>query len=459
MSSTFEPEQKEPVMSGYGVGNGIDLAGVAAAPAKRTMAAVVVPWSIFCLGAVFYIYEYLVRVSPSVMTTDLMLAFHIGAASLGNLAAFFYYIYTPMQLVVGVLMDRYGPRRLFTVAGLACGMGTYLFASTNNILVAEAGRFLVGFGSAFGFVGVLKLATIWLPPERFAMVSGMTAGLGTVGGILGNLALTSLVTNQGWRLTSYYAAIFGLALTIVMFFFLRDGGKYQYRPASLEVPQPSINFNEVFQGLFDIIRNPQIWLVGMVSCLTYLANSVFAELWGNPYLRQVYHFSPDAAAWAISTMFFGWAVGAPLMGWFSDRIRQRRLPITISAVFAAIAIAIVIYVPDIPVWAVYAALFFFGFFSCAQIIVFPISREISPAKSAATAIAVTNMFTMIGGVVFQPMIGRILEMHWSGQFANGIRIYSNSDYQFALSVLPVSLIITVFLTFFLRETNCKVRNR
>lgn len=450
MSSTIEPKQSENII----YNNTYSTAGV---QAQKSFLAISIPWIMCIVGATFYIYEYLLRVSPSVMTSDLMLSFHIGAAALGNLAAFYYYIYTPMQLVVGLLMDRYGPRRLFTIAGLACGMGTYLFASTTSLLVAEVGRFLVGFGSAFGFVGVLKLATIWLPPERFAAVAGMTSALGTVGGILGNLMLTSLVDHQGWRLTSYFAAVFGLGLTALMFIVLRDGGKYQHRPATLVVPQAHLAFADVFKGFFEIIRNPQIWIVGIVGCLTYVANSAFAELWGNPFLRQVYHFTPEMAAKAISTGFLGWAVGGPLVGIFSDKIRQRRLPITIGSAAAAIAIAVVIYVPNVPVWGVYTSLFFFGFFSCAHVVVFAIGREISPSRSAGTAVAVTNMFTMIGGVLFQPLIGKILDEHWAGQIVNGVRVYSQSDYQLALSVLPIAMIATVFLTLFLQETNCQIR--
>jgi sugar phosphate permease len=441
------PKEENLIYNEYGF--------VTAAVQKKSFLAVFIPWAICGIGALFYIYEYLLRVAPSVMTADLMLSFHIGAAALGNLAAFYYYIYTPMQLVVGLLMDRYGPRRLFTLAGLACGMGTYLFASTTNLAVAEMGRFLVGFGSAFGFVGVLKLATIWLPPERFAAAAGLTSALGTVGGILGNIALTSLVGHQGWRLTSYWAAVFGLGLTIVMFLFIRDSGKYQQQPASLDTASSRISFGVVLKGLANIIRNPQIWLVGVIGCLTYVTNSAFAELWGNPYLRQVYHYTPDQAAGAISASFLGWAIGGPIVGWFSDKIRQRRLPITIGAAAAAVAIAFVIYTPHIPLWAVYAALFLFGFFSCAHVVVFAVSREISPLRSAGTAVAVTNMFTMLGGVFAQPLIGKILDFHWSGQIVNGVRVYTAGDYQVALSILPLAMLFTVFLTFFLHETHGK----
>src|ERR1700722_8240175 len=164
-------------------------------PAKLT----VLPWLVCGLGALFYCYEYLLRIAPSVMTADLMQAYHINATALGNLVAFYYYAYTPMQLPVGVLMDRYGPRRLLTFACLACALGSYLFAHAFHIEFAQFGRFMVGFGSAFAFVGVLKLATIWLPPRRFAMVSGLTTSLGMIGGMVGDIYLTSLVNQVEWR--------------------------------------------------------------------------------------------------------------------------------------------------------------------------------------------------------------------------------------------------------------------
>lgn len=448
MAYSFEPKQQQEavVYNDY---------GVAAVQVSKPIWASIVPWLMCGLGATFYIYEYLLRVAPSVMTNELMLSFHIGAAALGSMVAFYYYIYTPMQLIVGLLMDRYGPRRLFTIAGLACGLGTYLFASTTNIFVAEMGRFMVGFGSAFGFVGVLKLATIWLPPDRFAMVAGLTSALGTMGGILGNLVLTTLVSHQGWRLSSYSAAVFGLALTIVMFLALRDGGKYQYRPSTVETTYSHSDFASIFKNFLSIIRNPQIWVVGIVGCFTYVANTAFADLWGNPFLRQVYHFNADQAARAISTGFLGWAIGGPIMGMFSDFTKQRRLPLTIGSAASAIAIAAVVYLPNMPVWGIYASLFFFSFFSSAHVVCFAVGREISPTRSAGTAVAVTNMFTMIGGILFQPMIGKILDMHWSGQIVNGVRVYSTGDYQLALSILPICMLVTVFLTLFMRETNCK----
>lgn len=411
----------------------------------------ILPWIICGLGALFYCYEYLLRVSPSVMTFDLMRVYHIDAAELGYLTAFYYYIYTPMQLPVGVLMDRYGPRRLLTIASLVSAIGMYLFASSHYLALAEFGRFLIGFGSAFAFVGVLKLATIWLPQNLFAFIAGLTLMLGMVGAMVGDLLLTSLVNFDGWKSASYLAAGFGAVLTVILFFVLRDTAK----GIDAVSHEPLPNMKSAFRGLFIIVKNPQIWVNGIIGCLLYISLSAFAELWGIPYLEEAYNFSNTDAAMAMSFMFLGWAIGAPFCGWLSDYIKQRRLLMTMGAAVSAILFSAILYVPHISKEGIYITLFIIGLFSSAQILVFAISREISPEKSVGTAIALTNMIVMLGGVMLQPLIGYLLDFKWAGQMVDGVRVYSVSDYQYALAILPISLVVTVFLSFFLKETNCK----
>ena len=120
-------------------------------------------WLICGLGAIFYSYEYLLRIAPSVMEHSLRTHFDLSATGFGFLSSIYYFAYVPMQLPVGVLLDRYGPQRLLTFACFICVAGTFLFTSTNIYWIASLCRFLMCFGSAFAFVGLLKLATIRLP--------------------------------------------------------------------------------------------------------------------------------------------------------------------------------------------------------------------------------------------------------------------------------------------------------
>jgi len=414
----------------------------------RKFILVSLPWIICGLGAAFYFYEYFLRIAPSVMTGDLMRTYGIHAAALGNLTAFYYYAYAPMQLPVGVLMDRYGPRRLLTLSCLCCVIGTYMFAATDILLVAQIGRFLVGFGSAFAFVGVLKLATVWLPPEHFAVVSGLTTTLGMIGAMVGDIALADLVEKYDWQFSIYLSAAFGIALTALIWGIVRDSPDKK----SLKKTQTTTMRGAIL-GLLKVVESPQVWLAGTIGFFMFLPTSAFAELWGVPYLKQVFGFSEREAATAISMIFLGWAVGAPLFGWFSDKFRLRKLPITAGALLAACSITILFYAPTLSSSLVFTLLFLFGLFSSAEIIIFAIATEATPTRFAGSAIAIANMVVMIGGIVFQPLIGYLLDSGWSGMMEEGVHVFTKSEFQSAFVVIPVGLFLAVLLTFFIKETH------
>ncbi len=410
-------------------------------------------WLICALAALFYFYEYLLRVSPAVMTNDLMLNYHISAAGFGLLSGVYMYIYSPLQLFVGMLMDRYGPRVLLLQACLACVVGTYLFACSHSLTIGIVGRFLVGFGSAFAFVGVLKLAIIWLPPKRFAIVSGMAMALGKIGGLTGVNLLTALVGKFGWQNTCYYSVVFGSVLLAIMVMFIQDGFRSGH---SASMGQQVSSLTKAFSGLIQIIRNGQMWINGLIGCLLYLPTVVFADLWGPMFLKQVYHFSNAKAAGVVSCIYLGWAIGGFMVGWISNKLHQRRLPISIGSIVAASLLSVVFFTSGLSALQVSLVFLVFGIFSSAQVLVFAIGREISSSESAGTAIALTNMFIMIGGAVLQPVIGIVLDFLWDGTIVNGLHVYSADNFRIALAVLPVGLMLSVILSFFLKESFCRV---
>jgi sugar phosphate permease len=411
------------------------------------------PWFICGLGALFYCYEYFLRISPSVMTRELMSAYQLTGAQVGNLSAFYYHAYVPMQILVGLLMDRYGPRRLLTLACLFCAVGTYLFAGNFGLGVAEFGRFLVGFGSAFAFVGALKLATIWLPPNRFALVSGIILCLGMLGAMMGDVLLRKMVDACGWQSTIYVAAGAGVLLSLVIFSMVRDSS-----PASENHHIHVISFRNVLRGLRLALKNPQIWFNAFVGFLLYVSLSAFAELWGIPYLEQAHHLAKDDAAYANSMIFLGWAIGGPFWGWFSDTIRRRVLPMRIASILAVALVCVLLYVPGLSLVSIYALLLIFGLLSSVQILIFAICHEASQMKVAGTVIALTNMVVMVGGSIFQPIVGKLLDSQWTGILNDGARLYSNHAYQLALSVIPICIFTAIIVTFFIKETYCSVRH-
>lgn len=419
-------------------------------------------WLVCGLGALYYSYEYLLRISPSVMEPALREHFHLSATGFGLLSAFYYYAYVPLQLPVGILLDRYGPRLLLTLACFVCVVGTFIFSATDVFWIAAAGRFLVGLGSAFAFVGVLKLATIWLPEDKLAMVSGLAAALGTLGAMLGDNLLGRLVIHVGWRQTINFTAFFGIALIFALWFGIRDKKTPSTQHGTIN------SFRRSMKDLGIIIKNQQIWVNGLFGCLVYLPTTVFAELWGIPYLKHAHGLTQQGADFANSILFLGFTLGAPLMGYLSDRLKRRKLPMLIGATGAAILMMTVLYMPGLNETTLTLLMFLLGLFYSAQCIVFAVGRELSPNEAAGTAMAITNMIVMLGAMFLQPLVGRLLDFslsfhartlpieHLSSDALQ--QLYTADDYQFALSIIPLGIIIAAILTFFLKETYAEANN-
>jgi sugar phosphate permease len=419
-------------------------------------------WYACSIGALYYAYEYLIRIAPSAMELPLRDHFALSATGFGLLSSMYYYAYVPMQLPVGMLMDRFGPRRLLSFACMICALGCLIFASTKIFGVAIVARILMGIGSAFAYVGVLKIATIWFPEDRLAMIAGLTSALGTVGAMIGDNVMTHIILLSGWQQTTIWTAMIGAVLTVIIWFSIHDHKRDNESGGTIS------SFNENFKDLFIILKNKQIWINGAFGCLIYLPTTVFAELWGIPYLENARGLSATDASFANSLVFLGFAIGAPIMGMISDKIHNRTLPMSIGAIAAAIFISIIIYIPALPQNLLYFCIFALGLSYSCQAIVFAVGRELSPNEAAGTAFAVTNMLVMLGAMFLQPLVGRLLDYSYTSRLSQEIlnnidseninRLYSASDYKFAISVIPIGIIISAILTFFIKETHAKAKN-
>jgi sugar phosphate permease len=406
------------------------------------------------LAAIFYCYEYLLRIIPSVMIPQLMASFEVTSYSIGSMSAFYYYAYTPAQMPVGLMLDKYGARYILTMATLLCALGTLIFGQTDIMWIACMSRFIVGFGSAFAFVGVLKLATNWLPPERFALVSGLATTLGMLGAMYGKIHLAHMVNMTGWESAVMICGYVGLFLAPIIWLIVRNAPSAQQSKMPKE---PSMTYYQLLKETKLILSNGQVWLNGIIGCLFFLPTSVFAELWGDHYLESVYGLPSEMAAKAVSMIFLGWAVGGPLAGWLSDHLRRRKLPLQIGSIISAVLLGMLVFqwIPVNLFW-IFGILFSVGFFSGVEVICFAIGKENCSSNVAGTAIATTNLLIMMGGVIFQPLIGKALDVFWDNQIGlDGIPIYSAASYQKAMLILPVALMIAFLLSFCLKETHCK----
>lgn len=400
----------------------------------------ILPWMVWFLAALFYLYENIIQVSPGVMVTDLMTAFAINSGALGSLTAFFFYSYAGMQIPVGVLVDNYDARYLLTGATLSCVVGCFLFATAHSLSVAALGRLLIGFGAAFAAVCTMKLASTWFPVRKFSLLVGLMVTMGMLGSMIGEKPLAILVENVGWRQAILSLSGFGVVLALLIFCIVRESPSTVKKAAHHETKG-----HPLLQGLLQVIKCSQSWILAVYGGLMFASTSIFGGLWGVPFLMNAYNLSRPEAAGVVSIMFFGWVVGAPLSGVLTNLVNSYKKVLWISSLGALTVILIVLFVSNLPLFILSALIFSFGVFSSFFLPSFTLMYDLHSDGNSGAALGFMNTANMVGGAIGQPVIGMILDMLWDGSMVNNARVYSTANYQYALSCLPVMIAISLLL--------------
>jgi MFS family permease len=403
---------------------------------------------IFFLAASFYLYEFVLQVAPSVMADPMMKTFHVSAEGFGVISAFYFYAYAPMQLPAGLLFDRYGPRKLMTAALLLCAVGSFFFASTDSVFTAALGRLLIGIGSAFSFIGVLVLLSRWFPPHHFAIFAGIAQLMSSVGAIFGEMPLASLINHVGWREASFILAAIGIVLALLLWCFIRDF------PHQTTQSIPERRLRDEWRHLIEVCRHSYTWITGAYAFCIWTPIAIFAALWGVPYLQEKYQISVMTASGMCSMIWFGIGVGSPLLGWVSDRFSNRRLALAISSGLGLWATVVLLYSPGVPIYWMYVVLFIFGLGAGGQTVSFAVVKDNNPSHLVGTASGFNNLSVLIGGAIFQPLVGVILNHSNSWHLVNDVPVYAISSYQNALVVMPVCYFLSLALVVFkMRESH------
>jgi MFS family permease len=394
----------------------------------------------FVPAAAFFFYVFVQRVSPSVMVGELMRDFAVGGAIVGTLASLYLYAYAGLQLPVGLMLDRLGPRRLLTGAALFCGAGGVIFATADGLWMAYLGRTMIGAGAAASWVGALVVTAQWIPAARFALFTGIVQSFGMVGAVFGQAPLAGAVLTQGWRATMLVVGLIGLVFALVMWLAIEDR------------PSQTAAAGTLRADLRAVTANRETWLCGVIGGSMTAAMLSFGGLWAVPYLGVAYGFDRPTAAWSASLLFIGWGIASPAFGLISDRVRRRRGLLLIGTIGAVATILPIALLSGLPIWLLWALLFMHGAFASSMIIVFASVREHNRVGAAGAAMGVVNTFVVGSGALFQPLIGIVLDLMWDGAIVDGARIYSLDAYRAALVVLPVAAVIGMTAAFLHRET-------
>ncbi len=397
------------------------------------------PWLVISLCALFAFYKYVLQVSPSVMTTDLMHQFHVNGTGLGNLAATYFYTYLVAQLFAGPLLDRYSPKYLITGAITVCGLAAFAFASTETLTTAAFSRALMGIGTAFATVSYMKMSVLWFRPNQVAFVDGFLGTAAMIGAVCGQIPLAFLVTHTSWRTSLIYCGVFGIVLAITFLFFVKDKNTDEIKTTVTTTKRTMIKLSDIAE----ILKNKKNWLLTLYSGLAFTPLAVLGGLWGNPFFETAHHLTPTQAASFTTCIFLGFAVGGPLFGYFGGNIQQRIKLSMVGTSLALLTLTLVIYATHLPLWLFAIMLFIFGMGMGSYMSCFSLAKELNKIGFAGTIVALINTGDALFGSITEPLIGKILDIFWQGKIVNGVHYFSTTNYQFALMILPIYLVIAL----------------
>ena len=404
----------------------------------------------FAVGTLFFGYAFVQRVAPSVMTAELMRDFAVGAAALGTLSAWYFYAYAGIQLPVGLLLDRFGPRVLLSSAMAFCALASLGFVGSQTLFGASIFRGVIGGAVAFGFLGTLTIAVYWFPPRRFAMLAGIVQTVGMLGAMLGQAPLRYAVEQLGWRSTMVGLGV--LAIVLATSLFLVVPGRPNANPVDTGRRAGPLS------GLKSVIANPQSWACAGIGFGMSSAMLAFAGLWAVPWLVTVFGFPTTTAAGVASSLFLGWAAGAPVMGWLSDHIGRRKPVLLIGAASNLAVLSLVLFAGVESSVGLAILFLLLGVCGSSMTAIYGSIRELNPSRFGATAMALANMCVVGAGAVMQPLIGSALDLGWDGKLVDGARIYSATNYLQAFSLLVGAGVLALVCAVSLRESYCRPAN-
>jgi len=366
------------------------------------------PFLIFIILSSLYILSMFHRVSNAVMAPNLIQDLGLDAETLGMLGGAFFYSFALLQIPLGPMLDRIGPRIVLTSSALIGALGAFLFAFGDSYPSAFLGRVLIGAGMASILMGSLKVFTLRFSLNKFATLMGTLTSVGTLGSILAASPLAYLTSTIGWRLTFMIAGGITGVLAFLTFWILGEERKNQKSLDSTSPAQPEIKIQQSFRL---IISSLTFWQIGTVAFFRFGVYMGLQGLWLGPYLMDIKGYSPVQTGNLLILLAIGAIVGGPIAGQFSDRIFNNSKGVALwgLGLYALSLLPLIgIFRIQNPLW--YGVIFFSnGFLGAFGMVIYSHAKSLFPIAISGTVMTWVNFFTMAGAAVFMPFLGKVIQ--------------------------------------------------
>lgn len=413
-------------------------------------------WVILVAASLMFFYTFIQMNMLNPIGSIVMQSFSISAAQLGSLSAMYFYGNFLLIFPAGLILDRVSPRKILFFSLLVASISMFTFAYSTNLYMAGLSRFVQGLCGSFAFLGAIRVVSRWFSPAKLALASGCVVTLAMLGGVVAQTPIAALSESIGWRHTLMLFGILGLALTLVEFFVVRDyPANYHLTKDAGAKDISSLGF---WRSIRMVVGNRYNWFGGLYTTLMNLPIFLLGALWGTMYLTQVHNLTTLQSTDVVAELFFGTLIGAPLVGWISDKLKRRVLPMVVGAILSLIIVFVIIYAPNLSLTMLTLLFFALGLITSTQVVSYPTIAELNSPLVTGSALSIISILLMISGFIAQPFFGWMLDFHWDHLVVHNLAIYSLLDFREAMWIIPIGFIASFFIAFLIKETRCKMQH-
>jgi MFS family permease len=380
------------------------------APAPRPSARAYAVWGVALLAYAVAVFH---RSSLGVAAVDAQERFSAGASAVSLFLVLQLAVYAGLQVPVGVALDRFGSRRMILAGAVTMAAGQLVLGLATDVPTAVAARVLVGAGDAMTFISVLRIVSFWFPGPTAPLVTQLTGILGQVGSIVAAYPLVTLLHATSWTATFAGAAATGLLVALLVLLALRDAPEGTPRP-------PAAGLAELRRGLVATWREPGTRIGLYTHLVTQFSGTVFALLWGYPFLVVGQGVAPGTAAGLLTLLVVvGMAVG-PVFGRLCARwpLRRSVLVFGILAVTVTVWTVVLLWPGRAPLPLLVLLVVVLGTNGPGSMIGFDYARTENPAERQGSASGVVNVGGFVASLLTILAVGAVLDVLTPGTSAD-----------------------------------------
>ncbi|WP_405005523.1 MFS transporter [Kitasatospora purpeofusca] len=368
-------------------------------------------WIAWSIGASVYVLAVIHRTSLGVAGLDAADRFGIGASALSTFSILQVLVYAAMQIPVGVLVDRFGPRKVLLLGVLLLSTGQLAFAFSDAFGPALASRAVLGCGDAMTFISVLRIAARWFPAAKNPLVAQLTGLAGMSGNLVTTVVLAQALHSEGWTPTFTAIALLGIAVFALVALFLRESPEAQEGlPSAVGAagrPRPAVG-----RQIRDAWQEPGTRLGLWIHFTTQFPGNAFGLLWGLPYLVQAQGMTRTEAGGMLTLLVLANMSFGFLFGRLLSRTSRARMPIVLTTIgVTSLLWAVTLAWPEghPPLWLLVSIILVMGSNGPASLVGLDYARARNPVERLGTASGIVNMGGFIGTMITLFGIGVLLD--------------------------------------------------